>query len=137
MVGWSVVMSRVVFLWIALCLALPAWAQTYHVGSKCKQLTAHVPNQDVNVSTGTDIHGNPVVPADLNASPVDIESLKNPPIGLNLPISAYINPEIYNADLSDTRIQAGTISTDAQSNMKLNNEILSTSQQGVYPEECK
>ncbi len=122
---------------MVLFAASPAWAQTYHVGSKCKQFTTHVPSADVNVKAGEDAHGNAVIPADINAPPLDTEALKNPPIALNLPINAYIRPESFNADLSDARIQAGTITTDAQGKMMLNNEILSTGPQAVYPEECK
>lgn len=116
--------------------AFPAHAAIYHAGSKCKPLQA-VPDGDVNLVPGQDLHGQPVVPADVEAPPVDMEALKNPPIGLRLPIDAYINPDAYNADLSGTEIRPGTLTQGQNGQILLNNKPLSSGQQPVYSEECQ
>lgn len=126
-------------LWV--CLAVSLWASpglagVYHAGSKCKPLSAHVPDANVAAIPGQDQHGRQVVPADLNAPPVDMEALKRPPIALHLPIDAYLKTDSYNADLSHAEIEAGTITQDAQGGLSLNGNPLSTGQQ-LYPEECQ
>lgn len=128
-------MKKWIFFFLCL-MALPAEAEIYHAGGKCKPLKA-VPEEDVNLVPGQDLHGQPVVPADIEPPPVDMEALKNPPIGLRLPIDAYIKPDAYNADLSGTEIRSGTITQGQEGQILLNGKPLSTGQQAVYPEECR
>lgn len=128
-------MKKIILLFLGL-VALPAQAEIYHAGSKCKPLQA-VPDADVNLVPGQDLHGQPVAPADVEAPPVDMEALKNPPIGLRLPIDAYIDPDAYNADLSGTEIRPGTITQGQGGQVLLNNKILSSGSQAVYPQDCQ
>lgn len=122
---------------LVVCMAMPAYAEIYHAGSKCKPLQAHSPDANVEAKPGMDQHGRAVAPADINAPPMDTEALKNPPIALNLPIDAYLKTDAYNADLSRAEIQLGTISQGEHGGVNLNNEVLSTSPQAVYPEYCQ
>lgn len=119
-------------------LAFPAMAGgVYHVGGKCRPAAIHTPDASVEAKPGMDIHGREVMPADVNAPPMDIEALKNPPIALNLPIDRYLDERAYNVDLRRAEIQPGVITQGENGQLKLNNEILSTGPQEVYPEGCE
>lgn len=54
------------FLAFLVFLALPAYAQTEN--DLCQKLARHVPADDVAYKPGIDVHGNAVVPADLNSN---------------------------------------------------------------------
>jgi len=64
---------RILFILAALFLAAPALAQTVVLDdAACRAITAHVPDSGVEYKPGVDVHGKPVVEADLNASPVKL-----------------------------------------------------------------
>ena len=58
---------RKIFL-VVLLLAAPAFAQET-VPPECRILEQHKPSASVNYQPGVDVHGKPVVPADINAAP--------------------------------------------------------------------
>lgn len=54
-------------------LAGPAFAQVVVLEeSACRTIVAHQPDGDVEYKPGVDVHGKPVVEADLNASPIQM-----------------------------------------------------------------
>ena len=55
-----------------LTLASPAWAEST-LPPECRFLQAHKPSNDVAYKPGVDVHGKPVVPADLNAAPMGLD----------------------------------------------------------------
>ncbi len=62
------------YLLIALfAFASPAMAQET-LPPECRLLKEHKPSADVNYRPGVDVHGKPVVPADINAAPMGLES---------------------------------------------------------------
>lgn len=56
-------------IWI---FAMPAMAQTVQLPPECRLLPEHRPAPDVAYHAGVDVKGKAVVPADLNASPLDV-----------------------------------------------------------------
>lgn len=65
-------MKHFIFL-VALFLAFPAFAQEM-LPPECRLLKEHRPSEDVAYQAGVDVHGNPVVPADVNAAPMGLDS---------------------------------------------------------------
>lgn len=118
-------------------VATGAQAATYHAGSDCAPLEAHTPRPDIEARPGYDHKGNQVVSPDLTTSTIDTEALKHPNIALDIPMAGYVDQDKYNADLSRTDIQVGQLKVGEQGEVKLNDQILSTGQQAVYPKECK
>lgn len=58
---------------VAVFFSAPAFAQTVVLDdAACRAITAHVPDSGVEYQPGVDVHGKPVVEADLNPSPVKI-----------------------------------------------------------------
>lgn len=54
-------------------VSFPAYAQTVVIeDSACRALVRHQPAADATYQPGVDVHGNPVVEADINANPVKV-----------------------------------------------------------------
>jgi hypothetical protein len=118
-------------------LASPAWATTYHAGSDCKPLETYAASPDVEARPGYDAKGRAVASPDLQPSSMDIEALKQPSIALDMPMGAHVKQDSYNADLSRADIEVGRIKLGPQGEVRLNDQILSTGQQSVYPKGCE
>lgn len=65
-------MKYFIFL-IVMFLALPVCAQET-LPPECRLLKEHKPSADVTYQAGVDVRGRPVVPADVNAAPMGLES---------------------------------------------------------------
>lgn len=128
---------RFLFAIVGMLAATGAHAATYHAGSDCMPLEAHTPSPDIEARPGYDHKGRQVVSPDLTTSTIDTEALKHPNIALDIPMGKYVDQDNYNADLSRTDIQVGQLKVGEQGEVKLNDQILSTGQQAVYPRECK
>lgn len=115
----------------------PALATTYHAGSGCKPLGAYTPSPDVEARAGYDAKGRAVASPDLHAPAMDIEALKQPSIALDMPMGSRIDADAYNADFGRADIQVGTLKVGPQGEVRLNEQILSTGQQSVYPKGCE
>jgi hypothetical protein len=50
----------------------------------CARMVEHVPDADVTYQPGVDAHGNPVAPADLNPSPIQVPDVIWIPLDLDL-----------------------------------------------------
>jgi hypothetical protein len=134
------ILAHWIILAATLAVALPAQAGTSIYTTKksgCAPLTAHTPAPDVEARAGFDHRGNAVKSPDLYPPPMDVEALKTPNIGLNLPITKYIDPAPYNADLTgNTDIQLGTLKPGPMGELTLDGKLISTGQQEIYPKEC-
>ncbi|PZQ44076.1 MAG: hypothetical protein DI551_10890 [Micavibrio aeruginosavorus] len=53
-----------------LIFSMPAFAQD--IPPECRLLKEHAPSSDVAYQPGVDVHGKPVVPADINAAPMGL-----------------------------------------------------------------
>lgn len=122
---------------LVISVSFPSLAGVYRAGGGCAPAPVHVSDKDVHVTSGQNHHGEQVIPADMHSPSMDVESLKNPPIAMNLPLNAYIREESFNAPLGQAEIQLGTVTHNSEGEVKLNNEILSTAPQEVYSEKCK
>lgn len=119
---------------ISLMLPMVAFAQ-YHAGSgKCGRLERHVPSADLEARDGFDRHGNPVVPADMAPNNL-AKQFDNSNIRIDIPVTNYLDQDKYNTDLSDARIQAGTVSVMKDGSTALNGQPLT--QQDMYSTECQ
>jgi hypothetical protein len=117
-----------------LFLAAPAMAQ-YHAGSgKCAPLTPHMPDVSVNVTPGQGASGNPVAPADLNPLPY-AAAMGDVALNLDIPVSNYINTTPYNADLSESRLNLGTVTVPQQGTPAWNGVALEA--QPLFSTECQ
>lgn len=117
--------------------AAPAMATTYHAGSDCKPLETYAPSPDIEARAGFDAKGRVVASPDLHAPSMDIEALKQPTIALDMPMGTRVNPEAYNADFGRADIELGKLKVGPQGEVRLNEQILSTGQQSVYPKGCE
>lgn len=84
---------------LLLCiLSTPAWAQEEDgIPPECRLLPDHKANADVAYKPGVDVHGKPVVPADLNATPmVDTDTIVVP---LSVDLAQRINSSVAGLQL--------------------------------------
>ena len=91
---------------------MDARAGVYHAGSDdCKPLETYTPPADLAAKD---------LDATLNAHPMS--ELNEVTIGLDLPLTNYVDESAFNADLSETEIAIGTITTTRDGNVRLNNK---------------
>ncbi len=75
---------RQAFLFLgALFMAAPALAQTVEY-AECKTIAEYFPQADVNYQPGVDVNGKAVVPADLNAAPMELPDIMTIPLSIDL-----------------------------------------------------
>lgn len=65
-------MMNILTLFGVMLFVSPAFAQTMVVPPECRLLPEHRPSPDVAYQSGVDTKGKSVVPADINAAPIDI-----------------------------------------------------------------
>lgn len=72
-------------LFVALLLfAFPAFAQVNEIPPECRILPEHKLDTGVNYKPGVDVHGKPVVPADINAAPIAVPETMVVPLTIDL-----------------------------------------------------
>jgi len=125
---------RVLITAFCIFIAAPAHAQYSTSGSDCDPLAVHVPSADVAVVDGFDHRGNAIAPADGSPS-VLAKQFETNNISLDIPITNYVNQNNYNADLSESRINIGTITSSKDGGVALNSEPIAP--QNIYSTECK
>lgn len=69
---------------LSLLLFFPLSVRAEDLPPECRLLPAHVANNDVTYQPGVDVHGNKVVPADLNASSFAFPDVVTVPLGIDL-----------------------------------------------------
>src|SRR5688572_20512159 len=74
-------MSKLLLL-VVVFLAGAAKAET--LPPECKFLPEHVPSDDVAYKPGVDVHGKPVVPADLNDTAFEVPEVITVPLSIDL-----------------------------------------------------
>ncbi|MFZ4125216.1 MAG: hypothetical protein ACOYJ2_03995 [Rickettsiales bacterium] len=113
---------------------MPAFAQ-YHAGaSDCDPYLTYQPSADVEAKDGFDQHGNPIKSADMEPNTI-AKQFENTTIGLDIPVTNHVNKDKYNADLSESRINLGTIDVKKDGTTSLNGAPIK--QQNIYRSECK
>jgi predicted secreted protein len=95
----------------------------YHVGGGCEPLVEHSTRDDVAARDGVGVKGQAIAPATLKPSPL-AEELMQPNIPLWVPSSNYLNADRYNVDMRHSYIQAGTLSLESGSKVRLNGKAL-------------
>ena len=124
---------RTLFAILCASLAAPAFAQSHVGGGDCDPLARHVPSTDVAAIDGLDHRGNVVVPADGSPSAM-AKQFETNNISLDIPVTNYVNQNHYNADLSESRINLGAISSSQDGSVALNGEPITP--QNIYSTEC-
>ena len=87
--------------------AVPAWAEIAISQRDCERLVNHEPAPDVEYQPGVDVHGRPVVPADLNGG----NSIELPDV-IYIPIEVFVKEKYNipaNSVLFNARAQVGVV----------------------------
>ena len=87
--------------------AAPAWAEVAISQRDCERLVNHEPAPDVEYQPGVDVHGRPVVPADLNGG----NSVELPDV-IYIPIEVFVKEKYNipaNSVLFNARAQVGVV----------------------------
>jgi hypothetical protein len=116
-----------------IAIASSAKSETYHVGagnSGCAHGLMYQEDPSVAAMTAPDVNAPP-------ESPIDTETLTHPPLALHLPIEPYLNAPVYNADLSRSELELGTLTLNHRGQLRYNNEMLSSGDSSVYSGECQ
>ncbi len=108
----------------------------YHVGGsgECDPLPEYKPPEGVNTTAREGASGKKVAAADLESSPIS-DQFKSVDIPLKIPAAKYLKTDTYNADVSESFIEAGTIHVDQESGTTLNGHSLNGS--SAMPMKCK
>ncbi|WP_413204079.1 hypothetical protein [Rhodospirillum sp. A1_3_36] len=104
----------------------------------CRRLTAHHPRPDVAYRSGVDVHGKPVVPADLEDRSAWTEGLKKG-FTMTLAIDPYdrMGRAAPNG-LADSSVPIGKLSYDiGTGRMELDGRPLTDPQQAALSEACR
>ena len=143
------------FLWTTLLAIIPtlllgliireaqAEETIYHAGTHCKT-TNYKPNTDISTKDGVGAGGKAIKPATMNPSNV-MGNMDHIDIPLEIPSAGYINrgnsnaaagsnTNPYNADLSQSFIQAGRIEVNKDGSTTLNGQSITPSE--PLPEGC-
>ncbi|USG59624.1 hypothetical protein NBZ79_10540 [Sneathiella marina] len=100
----------------------------------CSRITKYVAEQDVNFKPGVDVHGKPVVPADLDGTQVKIPDTIF--INLALPFKDLLNN--YNPKLKNAEVYVGLIEYNISSGKMLyNGQELSDPALNAIAQECQ
>ena len=91
-------MIRFLIAMVVLLAASPAWAQP--VPMECQLLPVHVPKGDVAFKPGVDVRGKPVVPADINAAPIE------PPKTIVIPLTVDMAKKLTNNNVDGLKLDA-------------------------------
>ena len=94
-------MKKLVF--VLLLLSAPAFAQET-VPPECRILEQHKPSADANYQPGVDVHGKPVVPADINAAqPMGLDGQQTIVIPLSIDMAKRLQGQnIQGLDMTST-----------------------------------
>lgn len=108
----------------------------YHVGGsgECEGLPAYKTPEGVNVAAGEGTKGKKVAPADLQPNPL-AEQFSTVDIPIKIPTGNYISSESYNADMSESFIEAGTLSVGQDGDIKMNGRLINDS--AILSDKCK
>lgn len=108
--------------------------EIYHVGGGgCEPIEAHVADADVAARDGYGVGGKKVAPATTESANIlgNLESVDMP---IQVPSENYIDSSNYNADFSETFVQAGTLKAGMDGSLSLNGRTVNKSP--VYPPGC-
>ncbi len=83
----------------AMLVAGEAMAQTVTY-PECQTLAEYIPQAGVEYQSGVDVHGNNVVPADLNAAPIEMPDIMAIPLSFDLAQRLPDPPQGMKADAS-------------------------------------
>jgi hypothetical protein len=112
--------------------ATAAFAETPSVDpALCRALVKHVPAADVAYQPGVDVHGKPVVPADVPGSPpMQLPDQIKIPLTLNLAKTLNLNTAAYPANQlgSGSEAQLGTLTVEGD-RVSFNGQPISDTQQ--------
>lgn len=101
----------------------------------CQRLVRHVPSADVEYKPGVDVHGNPVVPADLPGSqPLKVPDSYEFDITVNVFERLGRDPP---KGLGGTELKVGTVSVDKRGNVSFNGQRLSWDDKAAIAEACR
>lgn len=113
-------MKKLLFV-IAMSLCTPALAQE-NLPPECRILKQHKPSADATYQPGVDVHGKPVVPADINAAP---------PMGLDgqtmvVPLSIDLAQRLQNLNIAglDMKGTLGFLEVGPGSRVRYNGQDL-------------
>lgn len=84
-------MNIISFIFLFLFITPVAMAQDDPVAPECRLLPNHVANDNVAYKAGVDVRGKNVVPADLNASQIELPETIVVPLSINLGQNTDIN----------------------------------------------
>ena len=110
------------------------YAATYKVGSTdCSKAVKYKPEENVEYQDGLDAKGWAVAPADLNPPALTAKDFESVDVELDIPVSNYLERDVYNYDDSRSDIRLGTINVNKDGETRLNDKLLSTDNQ-INPE---
>jgi hypothetical protein len=90
------------FAFALLLLSAPAYANE-SIPPECRILEQHKPSGDVNYQPGVDVHGKPVVPADINAAPMGLDGQQTIVIPLSIDMAKRLQGQnIQGLDMTST-----------------------------------
>lgn len=92
-------MKSFAFVFALMLITMPVVAQVIEY-AECRTLAEYVPQAGVNYQPGVDVHGNTVVPADINAAPIDLPDVMAIPLSFDLAQRLPDPPEGMRADAS-------------------------------------
>lgn len=102
------------------------YAATYRIGSTdCSQGVTYQPEETVDYQEGVDAKGWAVVPADMNPPVLTAKDFESVDVELDIPVSDYLERNVYNYDDSRSDIRLGTVNIHKDGETRLNDKLLS------------
>lgn len=92
-------MKSFAFIVALMLITMPVVAQVIEY-AECRTLAEYIPQAGVNYEPGVDVNGNPVVPADLNAAPIEMPDVMAIPLSFDLAQRLPDPPQGMRADAS-------------------------------------
>jgi predicted secreted protein len=105
----------------------------YHAGGGCEPLSAHKVSDDVAARDGYGVGAEKLVPATLESSTI-LGDMKSVDIPLRIPSTNYVDSSKYNADMSESFADMGTLEIGMDGQSKLNGRPINTGD--AFSREC-
>jgi len=100
-------------------VSLPAYAQTVVIeDSVCRALVRHQPSADATYQPGVDVHGNPVVEADINPSPVKVPDT----VRFNITVDVAKHAGLHVPEGTEMQAVMGTVEVTPDGHMTFNGQ---------------
>lgn len=92
-------MKSFAFILGLMLMTMPVAAQLIEY-AECRTLAEYIPQEDVAYRPGVDVNGNSVIPADLNAAPIEMPDVMTIPLSFDLAQRLPDPPQGMRADAS-------------------------------------